>query len=114
MSSNPTQEQVAFAYGQYLKAHNGDTAAAMADLETFIRGYSDPPTNTTHPEMVLDEPAMVSHSIFSAGMPWYAVVQRAQAEYAQNGGPQPSQVRIDEFRQWIESGMPAQQIVPGP
>lgn len=111
MSSNPTQEQVAFAYGQYLKAHNGDTALAMADLQVFIAGYSDPVADTTHPEMVLDAPAMVSHTIFAAGMPWYAVVQMAKELYAQNGDPQPSQVRIDEFRAWIEQGMPAQQIV---
>lgn len=110
--SNPSQQQIAFAYGVYLKEHNGDTAAAMADIQTFIAGYSDPTVDPTHAaDLVLDTPAMVGNEIFAAGLPWFAVVQRAKDEYAQRGGPQPAAVRIDEFRKWIESGMPPQQIV---
>lgn len=108
--NTPSQQQVAFAYGQYLKAHNGDPSAAMADLQVFLKGYSDPVIDTTHPDMRLDKPAMVGNEIFATGLPWFAVVQRAQAEYAERGGPQPSATRIAEFCAWLEQGQPTQQF----
>lgn len=114
MSDNPSQQQIAYAYGQFIKRHNGDADAAMADIQTFMLGYSAPPTDTTRADMVLEEPAMVGNSIFSAGYPWFAVVQRAIKEYAEHGGPQPSATRIAEFRQWIEQGQPAQQLAEKP
>lgn len=113
--SNPTQEQVAFAYSVYLKQRNGDATLAMDDLKTFIIGYSAPPAaSLAQPEMVLSGPAMVGNTIFSSGQPWFAVVQRAMEEFTQRDEPQPSALRIAEFREWLEQGQPVQQFEPTP
>lgn len=101
---NPSREQIAFAYGKYLTKHNGDTDAAMADLQTFILGYSAPPdVDPQHPEMVLEAAAKVGETIFAAGQPWFAVVSRAMTEYTENGGPTPTATQIDDFRKLVES-----------
>lgn len=103
MADNPTREQIAFAYDKFLTKHAGDKDAAMADLMTFMLGYSAPPPPDMQAAMVLDSPAMVGQSIFSAGMPWFAVVQQAIQEYAAHGQPVPTDVQIANFRALIES-----------
>lgn len=106
MSNTPTREQVTAAYTKFLDRHSGDTDAAMADLTTFMYGYTDPaPPDPLHPEMVLDSPAMVGQQIFSQGMPWFAVVQAATTAYAEEYVPQPAPSKIAQFQQWIIEGM---------
>jgi hypothetical protein len=103
-SPNPSRDQIAFAYDKYLVKNNGNTTLAMEDLQTFILGYSGPADpDPSHPEMVLEEPAKVGEAIFARGMPWFAVVQRAMTEYAEHGGPTPTNAQIDDFRKLIES-----------
>lgn len=103
MADNPSREQIAFAYDKYLTKHAGDKDAAMADLMTFMLGYSEPPAPDVQTAMVLDAPAMVGQSIFSAGMPWFVVVQQAVAEYVAHGQPVPTDVQIANFRALVES-----------
>lgn len=107
MSNNPTRDQIAYAYQKYSEARDGDSVLAMADLATFLRGYSaPPPPDPLHPEMVLDAPAKVGETIFSAGQPWFAVVSRAMTEFAESGGPKPTDAQIEEFRQLVEAMLP--------
>jgi len=104
MNNTPSREQIAYAYGRFLAMRGGDKASAMIDVSTFVLGYSDPPPgDATHPEMRLDTEAMVGKTIFSKGMPWYVVVQRAAQEYANRGAPEPTDVQIAEFRTMIEN-----------
>lgn len=101
---NPSRDQIAFAYGKYLAKHGGDPTLAMADLQTFLVGYSGPADpDPQHPEMVLEAPAKVGEAIFARGMPWFAVVQRAMTEYAEHGGPTPTAAQIADFRALVES-----------